>query len=97
MSSPRRRGSIRSLNDPDRFPLTTAGMTMLWRPGLLLFLISSLAWSKSKEDVRNEVPVPTNFSAVVVKITITLSWQWPRQEELTIFKEFGYEIKRRVG
>ncbi len=85
------------INDTDRFPITTAGMTRLGQLGLLLSLFCSLAWSKSKGDERNELPAPTNFSAVVLNKTITLTWLWPAPEELPVFKEFGYELKRSDG
>ena len=48
-------------------------------------------------DVRNELPAPTNFALVVLKQSITLSWQWPRPEVLPVFKDFGYEVKRSDG
>ena len=48
-------------------------------------------------DVRNELPAPTSFSAIVLTKTITLTWQWPRPEELPVFKELGYEVKRSDG
>ena len=86
-----------SIYDHDRFPLTTAGMTMVGRFSLLLSFFCSLAWAKPKEDVRNELPAPYNLQAVVLKKTLTLSWQWTRSEELPIFKEFGFEVKRSDG
>jgi hypothetical protein len=64
---------------------------------LLALLCSSPASAKSKDDVRNELPNPFSFQAVVLKKTITLSWQWQPPEELPVFTEFGYEIKRQDG
>ena len=48
-------------------------------------------------DVRNELPAPHSLQAVVLKETVTLSWQWQAPEELPVFLEFGYEIKRQDG
>jgi hypothetical protein len=67
----------------------------MFRRSLLSFLtLASCAWGA---DVRNELPAPNNLQAVVLKKTITLSWQWTRPEELPIFKEFGFEVKRSDG
>jgi hypothetical protein len=55
------------------------------------------AWRTWAADVRNELPAPINLSAVVLTKTITLTWQWPRPEELPVFKEWGYEVKRSDG
>jgi len=49
------------------------------------------------EDVRNELPTPFGLQAVVLKKTITIAWQWQPPEELPVFSEFGYEIKRQDG
>jgi hypothetical protein len=61
---------------------------------LSLLLLAPCTWAA---DVRNELPAPYNLQAVVLNKTITLSWQWPRPEELPIFREFGYEVKRTDG
>jgi hypothetical protein len=61
---------------------------------LSLLLFASSAWAV---DERNELPAPYNLQAVVLNKVITLSWQWPRPEELPVFKEFGYEVKRSDG
>jgi hypothetical protein len=61
---------------------------------LFLFAPAGRTWAA---DVRNELPAPINLSAVVLTHTITLTWQWPRPEELPVFKEFGYEVKRSDG
>jgi hypothetical protein len=61
---------------------------------LSLLTLASCAWAA---DVRNELPAPYNLQAVVLKKTITLTWQWARPEELPIFKEFGFEVKRGDG
>jgi hypothetical protein len=63
----------------------------------ILFFICSPALAKSKEDVRNELPTPFGLQAVVLNKTITLSWQWQPPEELPVFAEFGYEIRRQDG
>jgi hypothetical protein len=63
----------------------------------LLLSLLLLATFGRAADVRNEMPAPYNLQAVVLNKTITLSWQWPRPEELPIFKEFGYEVKRSDG
>jgi hypothetical protein len=60
----------------------------------VFLLAASSIWAA---DVRNELPAPTSLTAVVLPKTITLTWQWPRPEELPIFKEFGYEVKRSDG
>ena len=49
------------------------------------------------EDVRNELPTPSNLQAIVLKKAITLSWAWQAPEELPVFTDFGYEIKRQDG
>jgi hypothetical protein len=61
---------------------------------LSLFFLTSCAWAA---DIRNELPAPINFTAVVLDKTITLTWQWPAPEELPVFTEFGYEVKRSDG
>src|ERR1035437_4860919 len=53
--------------------------------------------SSSAADIRNELPAPHSLQAVVLNKTITLSWQWQAPEELPVFLEFGYEIKRQDG
>jgi len=53
--------------------------------------------TKPLSDERNELPAPINLQAVVVQKTITLSWQWPRPEELPVFAQLGYEVKRQDG
>jgi len=55
------------------------------------------AWAKSKNDVRNELPSPSNLQAVVLMKSISLTWQWQPPEELPVFADFGYEIKRQDG
>jgi hypothetical protein len=62
-----------------------------------LLMASSLAFAKTREDVRNELPSPSNLQAVVLKKTISLTWVWQAPEELPAFEEFGYEIKRQDG
>ncbi len=61
---------------------------------LSLFALASCAWAA---DVRNELPAPFNLQAVTLQKTITLSWQWPKPEELPVFTHFGYEVKRSDG
>jgi len=51
----------------------------------------------SAVDVRNELPAPHSLQAVVLKNTVTLSWQWQAPEELPVFREFGYDVKRQDG
>jgi len=63
---------------------------------LLTFALPS-ASTAFAEDVRDELPTPTNLQAVVLKKAITLSWAWQAPEELPAFTEFGYEIKRQDG
>src|SRR5258706_4915349 len=70
---------------------------MFRRSLLSLFALATCAWAKPSEVVRNELPAPFNVQAVVLKKTITLTWQWPRPESLPIFTQFGYEIKRGDG
>ncbi len=55
----------------------------------------SPAWAV--DGARNELPAPFNLQAVVLEKTITLSWQWPRPEELPAFTQLGYEVKRNDG
>ena len=64
---------------------------------LLSLIFLAVAADAKSPDVRNELPAPTNFTLVVLKQTITLSWQWPQPEALPVFKEFGYEVKRSDG
>jgi len=65
---------------------------------LLPFAISHLPCrSAFAEDARNELPAPFSLQAVVLKKTITLSWQWQPPEERPVFSEFGYEVKRQDG
>src|SRR5882724_7536733 len=65
---------------------------------IFYFLLSPYAvCAKERGDVRNELPAPINLSAVGLTKSITLTWQWPRPEELPVFKEFGYEVKRSDG
>jgi hypothetical protein len=61
---------------------------------LSLVILGTSAWAA---DVRNEMPAPYNLQAVVLKKTITLSWQWARPEELPTFTNFGFEVKRGDG
>jgi len=69
-----------------------------WTMCLLPFAIGHLPCRPAlAADVRNELPAPYTLQAVALKQTITLTWQWPRPEELPIFKEFGFEIKRSDG
>src|ERR1700687_5194474 len=69
-----------------------------WTIYLLPFAICLLPCrSVSAASERNELPAPYNLQAIVLKKTITLTWQWPRPEELPVFKEFGYELKRSDG
>jgi hypothetical protein len=49
------------------------------------------------EEVRDELPSPSNLQAVVLKKNISLTWQWQAPEELPVFTDFGYEIKRQDG
>ncbi len=60
---------------------------LLWAPG---------AWAKPQE-IRNELPAPYNLQLIVLKKTLTLTWQWPRPEALPVFTPFGYEVKRSDG
>jgi hypothetical protein len=65
---------------------------------LSFFLLSACAWAKPPADTeRNELPAPFNLQAVVLQKTITLTWQWPRPEELPAFTQLGYEVKRSDG
>ena len=64
---------------------------------LLILLVAFPAWGKSKSTVRNEMPTPTNLTAVALKNAITLNWQWQKPEELPEFETFGYEVKRQDG
>src|SRR2546429_5612387 len=89
-------------NTPMSRPLPHNGKQRKWKieNGIAIFylLFSSYAvCAKERGDVRNELPTPTSFTAVVLPKTITLTWQWPRPEELPIFKEFVYELKRSDG
>jgi hypothetical protein len=56
----------------------------------------SVCWC-SAADLRDELPTPFGLQAVVLKKTITLAWQWQAPEELPVFSEFGYEVKRQDG
>ena len=61
-------------------------------------LFTPLAFAAKSADIeRNELPAPFNLQAVVLQKTITLTWQWPRPEELPVFTQFGYEVKRNDG
>jgi hypothetical protein len=71
--------------------------TLLAMTAVMLFSAVNSVFAKSKNDVRNELPSPFGLQAVVLNKTITLSWQWQSPEELPIFAEFGYEIKRQDG
>lgn len=62
---------------------------------LSLWLCGIACWAA--EEVRNELPAPSNLQAVVLKKTISLTWQWQAPEELPVFTDFGYEIKRQDG
>jgi len=70
---------------------------MIRKAFVFMFLATTVAMAKSHEDVRNELPTPSNLQAVVLKKTLSISWQWRAPEELPVFKEFGYEIKRQDG
>jgi len=63
----------------------------------MLMTVGFPASAKSKEDFRDELPTPFSLQAVVLNKTITLAWQWQPPEELPVFSEFGYEIKRLDG
>ena len=57
-----------------------------WTICLLPFAICHLPCSRAfAEDVRNELPTPTNLQAMVLKKGITLSWAWQAPEELPVF------------
>jgi len=64
---------------------------------LSVLLLSSCAWAKPKDAERNELPAPFNLQAVTLQKNITLTWQWPKPEELPVFTQFGYELKRSDG
>lgn len=57
----------------------------------------AFAAKPKKEDLRNELPAPFNLEATTLKNIITLAWKWPKPEQLPVFTEFGYEIKRGDG
>jgi hypothetical protein len=67
------------------------------RFALCALSLCSLVWASSKEDLRNELPTPSNLQAVVLKKSISLAWQWQAPEELPAFTDFGYEIERQDG
>jgi len=64
---------------------------------LLTFALPLAASAKSHDDVRNELPSPFSLQAVVLKKTISITWQWQPPEERPVFSEFGYEVKRQDG
>ncbi len=65
-----------------------------WKIAIVYFLLSPFAFG-AKPPERNELPAPFNLQAVVLQKTITLTWQWAKPEELPVFTEFGYELKRQ--
>jgi hypothetical protein len=64
---------------------------------LFVHSFCAIAWAKPHGDVRNELPTPVNLQAVTLNKAITLTWQWQKPEELPVFLEFGYELKRQDG
>jgi hypothetical protein len=79
------------------FPLPRPRRTVLYLGMSSTLLICSPLFAKSKADIRNELPAPFGLQAVVLKKTITLSWQWQAPETLPVFAEFGYEVRRQDG
>ena len=63
----------------------------------IFLLLASPAFAISREVTHNDLPAPVGLQAIVANKSVTLSWQWQPPEELPIFADFGYEIKRQDG
>lgn len=60
-------------------------------------LFTPFAVEAAKPLERTAFNAPFSVQAVVLKNSITLTWQWAKPESFVVLKEFGFDVKRSDG
>ena len=71
-------------------------MSSLLGPLLLAGMSVARAVNKNANFI-NDQPVPYNLQSVVTTHAVTLTWQWQAPEQQTLFRNFGFDVRRQDG